>query len=65
MLRSEDEDESLDHIGKLIEYFEKRQDGMTGFEQDVFTTLIDRIMVKDKHELEFHLPGGLHFTERI
>lgn len=65
LLHSEDEDESLDHIGKLIEYFEKRQDGMTGFEQDVFTTLIDRIMVKDKHELEFYLPGGFHFTERI
>lgn len=65
LLRSEDEDESLDHIGKLIEYFEKRQDVMTEFEQDVFTTLINRIMVKDKYELEFHLPGGLHFTEKI
>lgn len=34
------------------------------FEEKTFEFLVDRIIV-NQNELEFHLPGGLKFTEKI
>ena len=38
---------------------------MTEFEPDVFESIVDRIVVKSRNELEFHLIGGLKLTEKI
>lgn len=65
MTRSDDEDESLEQIGHLIDYFEKRKEKMTEFEDEAFSELVDDILVKNNHELEFHLLGGFRFTEYI
>ena len=38
---------------------------MTEFEEPVFEGIVDKIVVIDQHELEFHLIGGLKFKEKI
>jgi len=65
MTRSDEEDETLDHIEMLVEIFEKREQLMTEFETDIFESIVDSIVVKSRNELEFHLIGGLKLTEKI
>lgn len=61
--RSDDEDETLDQIEILIDFFEKRDSPITEFEETVFESIVDKIVVKSQHELEFHLIGGLQLRE--
>ena len=63
--RSDDEDEALDQIEILTDFFEKREKPMTEFEEPVFEGIVDKIVVIDQHELEFHLIGGLKFKEKV
>lgn len=65
MTRSDEEDETLDQIEMLADLFEKREQLMTEFEPDVFESIVDRIVVKSRNELEFHLISGLKLTEKI
>ena len=65
LTRSDDEDEALDQIEILTDFFEKREKPMTEFEEPVFEGIVDKIVVIDQHELEFHLIGGLKFKEKI
>lgn len=65
LTRSDDEDETLDQIEILIDFFEKRDSPMTEFEETAFESIVDKIVVKSQHELEFHLIGGLKFKEKI
>ena len=48
----------------LVEYFESREQLMIEFEEKNFEFLVDRI-IANQNEFEFHLPGGLKFTEKI
>ena len=64
LTRSDDEDETLDQIEILIDFFEKRDSPMTEFEETAFESIVDKIVVKSQHELEFHLIGGLKFKEK-
>ena len=61
----DDEDETLDQIEMLIDFFEKRKTPMTEFEESTFESIVEKIVVIDQHELEFHLIGGLRFKEKI
>ena len=45
-------------------YFEKREHIMIEFEPQAFEILIDKIVVKE-NILEFHIIGGLKFTEEV
>ena len=54
----------LKEIEILIDFFEKRKKIMIEFEPQAFEFLIDKIVVKD-NILEFHMMGGLIFTEKI
>ncbi len=38
---------------------------MIEFEELAFESIVDKIVVIDQHELEFHLIGGLKFKEKI
>lgn len=62
---SDDEDATFDQIEILIDFFEKRYSPMTEFEETAFESIVDKIVVKSQHELEFHLIGGLKFKEKI
>ena len=65
LTRSDDEDEALDQIEMLTDFFEKREKPMTEFEELEFESIVDKIVVKNQHELEFHLIGGLKFKEKV
>ena len=38
---------------------------MTGFDDVMFESLVDKIGVKNREEFEFNLVGSLKFTERM
>ena len=63
-LLAQSDDTKLKEIETLIDYFEKREHIMIEFEPQAFEFLIDKIVVKDII-LEFHIKGGLIFTEEI
>lgn len=65
LTRSDDEDETLDQIEILIDFFEKRDNPITEFEESAFESIVEKIVVIDQHELEFHMIGGLKFKEKI
>ena len=65
LTRFDDEDETLDQIDMLIDFFEKRENPMTEFEETAFESIVEKIVVIDQHELEFHLIGGLKFKENV
>lgn len=65
LTRSDDEDETLDQIEILIDFFEKRENIMIDFDESAFESIVDKIVVIDQHELEFHLIVGLKFKENI
>ena len=54
-----------DQIDMLIDFFEKRENPMTEFEETAFESIVEKIVVIDQHELEFHLIGGLKFKENV
>ena len=65
LTRSDDEDETLDQIEMLIDFFEKRDNPITEFEELAFESIVEKIVATDQHELEFHLIGGLKLKENI
>ncbi len=65
LTRSDDEDETLEQIEMLIDYFENEENFMTEFNESAFEFLIEKIVVINQNELEFHIIGGLKFNEKI
>ena len=65
LTRSDYEDETLDQIEILIDFFEKRDKPITEFEESAFESIVEKIVVIDQYELEFHLICGLKFKENI
>ncbi len=62
---SDDEDETLEQIEMLTDYFEKRENSITEFDESAFENIVEKIVVINQNELEFHVIGGLKFTEKI
>lgn len=62
--RSDDEDEIIDQVKELASIIENSSDFMTKFDEVMFASLVEKIIVKDQTTLEFHLYGGLKFTEK-
>ena len=65
LTRSDDEDETLEQIEMLIDYFENQNEPITEFDESSFEFLIEKIVVINQNELEFHLFGGLKFKESM
>lgn len=49
----------------LIDFFERRDKPITEFEESAFESMVEKIVVIDQHELEFHLIGGIKLIEKI
>lgn len=62
---SDDESETLEQLEMLIDYFEKQSDPLMEFDDTVFEFLIEKIVVINQNELEFHVIGGLKFKEKL
>jgi hypothetical protein len=65
LTRLDETDENLEEIDMLIDLLEKREQIMVDFEPEVFGSMVDKIIVKSRNELEFHIIGGLKLTEVI
>ena len=65
IVRCDDEDEMIEQIKEIASIIENGTDLMTGFDDVMFESLVDKIVVKNREEFEFNLIGGLKFTERI
>ena len=61
----DDEDETLDQIEMLIDYFEKMENTISEFDESAFEFLIEKFVVISQNELEFNVIGGLKFKEEI
>ena len=64
-MRCDDEDEMIERIKGIASIIENGTDLMTGFDDVMFESLVDKIVVKNREEFEFNLVGSLKFTERI
>ena len=62
--RSDDEDDILEQLDMLIDYFEKREHMMVSFEPETFDSMVDKITA-NQNELTFHLLGGIELKEKI
>jgi len=65
IVRSDDEDEMIERIKEIASIIDNGTDLMMGFDDVMFESLVDKIVVKNREEFEFNLIGGLKFTERI
>ena len=65
IVQCNDEDEVIDQIKEVVSIIENGINLMTEFEEVLFESLVEKIVVKDQITLEFHLYGGLKFTERL
>ena len=64
-MRCDDEDEMIERIKEIASIIENGTDLMTGFDDVMFESLVDKIVVKNREEFEFNLVGSLKFTERM
>ena len=65
IVRCDDEDEMIEQIKEIASIIENGTDLMMGFDDVMFESLVDKIVVKNREEFEFNLVGSLKFTERI
>ena len=65
IVRCDDEDEMIERIKGIASIIENGTDLMTGFDDVMFESLVDKIVVKNREEFEFNLVGSLKFTERM
>lgn len=63
LMKSGDEDGTLEQLEMLTDFFRNRESMMIEFEEETFTFLIDKIVIKSPYEAEFHMLGDLKFTE--
>ena len=63
--RCDDDDEMIEQIKEIASIIENGTDLMTGFDDVMFESLVDKIVVKNREEFEFNLVGVLKFTEII
>lgn len=64
LTRSDDEDDILDQLDMLTDYFEKREHMMISFEPETFDSMVDKTTA-NQNELTFHLLGGIELKEKI
>ena len=65
IVRFDDEDDMIEQIKDIASIIENGMELMTEFNEIMFGSLVEKIIVINQNELEFHLYGGLKFTERL
>lgn len=62
--KADNEDDALEQLDTLIDCIEKHTDIITGFDAELFSMIVETVVVRDDI-LEFNLISGLNFRERI
>ena len=65
LTRLDDEDEVIDSVKILINLMEKDNVLLQEYDENIFESIVEKMILKSESELEFQLLGGLKFTERI
>ena len=65
MLTKSGDDDLLEQITILIEWFEGHDKMLIGFDEKAFEFMVDKIIVIKQEKFEIHMIGGLKFTEQI
>ena len=55
----------IEQIKDITSIIENGMELMTEFDEVLFESLVEKIIVISRNELEFNLYGGLKFTERL
>lgn len=63
--RCDDEDELIDQIKEIASMIEGGPELISEFDEVMFESLVEKIIVNNQTELEFHIYGGLVFRENI
>lgn len=64
-VKCDNEDEVIEQIKEIASIIENGTDLMTEFDDVMFESLVDKIVVKNCREFEYNLVGGLKFTENV
>ena len=65
LIRNDEDDEILQQLEQLAEYFADRKHPMIQFEPETFELLVEHITVHGRESLDFHLIGGLTLKEPL
>ena len=63
-LTRSDDDDVLEQLDMLVDYFEKREQLKVSFEPETFDSMVDKITA-NQNDLTFHLLGGIKLKEKI
>ena len=63
--RCDDEYDVIEKIKDVASIIESGTELMTEFDEIMFESLVEKIVVKNQKELEFQLYGGLKFKEIV
>ena len=62
--KTDSEDETLEHLDVLIDCFECQSSIMSGFNEELFGMIVEKVIVRN-NMLEFSLISGIVFKEKI
>lgn len=63
--RCDDEDDVIEQIKEIASIIENGIELMADFDEVMFESLVEKIIVKNQTEIEFYLYGGLEFKENL
>lgn len=64
-LMASDEDDTIEQTRSIIEVLENGPDFLEAFDEELFSELIDKIIVDSNEQLRFCLKNGLELREKI
>lgn len=65
LLESDADDQLLSDCRLLVGIIEQGEPFLTGFDEVLFHSIVDHIVVTEQDRLQFHLLGGFTFTEQL
>ncbi|MDY3692709.1 MAG: recombinase family protein, partial [Dysosmobacter sp.] len=65
LLDDEDIDEQADTIRQTVGIIQDGPEGLDGFDESLFTALVEQITLENQNSIRFRLYGGLEFRETL
>ena len=60
-----EEDQTIQHTMSIMDILESGPDLLTEFDEELFSELVEKIIVENENQLRFRLINGLELTERM
>ena len=65
LLKSDDIEEAVETLRQMAEAVQQGPERLEGFDEELFSMLVDRIIVESRTRIRFRLWGGLELTELL